>query len=75
MDILKKVGKIDNIETETDYVLVPNRNSWTDPPESVLVFTKPECYPGEGGNILFMAEHVEWFNIEEYNAQTRNLMP
>jgi prepilin-type processing-associated H-X9-DG protein len=58
-------GALADVDQWTDYVLVPNRKS-SDPGHSVLAFSKPECYPGKGGNILFVDGSVQWCNQEDY---------
>lgn len=65
-------GDMASVDTWTDYVLVPGR-SMGDAPDSVLAFSKPECFPGEGGNVLFVDGHVEWCPLERYEELTASL--
>jgi len=65
----KEPGDLDSVDEWTDYVLVPNR-SLDDPPQSVLAFSRPECYPGRGGNVLTIDGAVQWYGREEYERVT-----
>ena len=65
-------GLMADVDKWTDYVLVPNRKE-SDPPETVLAFSKPECYPGKGGNVLYVDGSVRWYNPAEYDRLTSGL--
>lgn len=65
-------GAMDQVDQWADYVLVPNRTE-SDPGDTVLAFSKPDCYPGKGGNIVFVDGHVRWCPLEEYRRLTDGL--
>ena len=67
-----KAGQMSNVDQWSDYVLVPNRLE-SDPPDAVLAFSKPGCYPGKGGTVLFVAGHVLWCPLDEYTRLTAKL--
>lgn len=62
-------GDFAAVDEWTDYVLVPNR-SQSDPADAVLAFSKPECYPGKGGNVLTVDGAVQWYRSEQYEQLT-----
>lgn len=68
----RKAGELAAVDEWADYVIVPNRKE-SDPANTVLGFSKPHCYPGKGGNILFVDGHVEWVSLDEYNKLTTGL--
>jgi prepilin-type processing-associated H-X9-DG protein len=65
----KQPGDFSSVDEWSDYTLVPNR-SQSDPSSAVLAFSKPECYPGKGGNILMVDGAVQWSEFEKYNELT-----
>jgi len=65
----KQPKDFSSVDEWSDYTLVPNR-SQADPMSAVLAFSKPECYPNKGGNVLRVDGAVRWCDIEEYNALT-----
>ena len=65
----KQPRDFSSIDEWSDYVLVPNRSE-SDPASTVLAFSKPECYPGKGGNILTVDGAVQWCEIEKYDELT-----
>jgi len=67
-----KPGEMAQVDAWSDYVLVPGRKR-DDPTDTVLAFSKAECYPGEGGNVLFVGGHVEWCELEDYESLTTGL--
>jgi prepilin-type processing-associated H-X9-DG protein len=69
----KQPGNMANVSQWTDFVLVPNRKA-TGLSDSILLFTKPECYPNGGGNILYVDGRVSIItSSDEYNRLTRGL--
>lgn len=66
-------GELSEVDQWSDYVLVPGRKE-SDPRNTVLGFSKPECYPGEGGNVLFVTGKVRWCDLEEYQRLTAGLI-
>jgi prepilin-type processing-associated H-X9-DG protein len=69
----KQPGNMANVSQWTDFVLVPNRKA-TGSSDSILLFTKPECYPNGGGNILYVDGRVSVIMLpDEYNRLTRGL--
>jgi hypothetical protein len=65
----KQPGDFSSVDEWSDYVLVPNR-SQSDPFDAVLAFTKPDCYPGKGGNVLTVDGAVRWCDLPEYDELT-----
>lgn len=65
-------GPMEQVDRWADYVLVPNRKE-SDPGDTVLAFSKPYCYPGKGGNIVFVDGHVRWCSLDEYRRLTDGL--
>jgi prepilin-type processing-associated H-X9-DG protein len=65
-------GDASNLIAWTDYVLVANRKT-SDSPDTVLAFSKPDCYHGRGGNVLFVDGHVQWCDKAEYDRLTSGL--
>jgi len=65
----KQPGSFATVDQWSDYVLVPNR-SMDDEPDTILAFTKPECYPGKGGHVLTVDGAVQWFDLREYERLT-----
>jgi hypothetical protein len=64
-------GDMMNISQWTDFVLVPNRKT-TDPSDSILLFTKPDCYhDGKGNVVLYVDMHPSIIQTDEYNRLTR----
>ena len=66
-------GAMEQVDRWTDYVLVPNRKE-SDPGDAVLAFSKPDCFPGKGGNIVFVDGHVRWWPLDEYRRLTDGLV-
>lgn len=64
-----QTGSLENVDSWSDYVLVPNLKT-TDPADSVLAFSKPNCHKANGGNVLYLDGHVAWFDKEEYDRVT-----
>lgn len=69
----RQPGAMEQVDRWSDYVLVPNRKG-SDPGDSVLAFSKPDCYPGKGGNIVFVDGHVQWCSLDEYRRLTDGLI-
>jgi len=69
-----KPGDLRSVEQWSDSVLVPNR-TLDDPADTVLAFTKPECYPGTGGYVCLVDGSANWYPLEEYQRLTAGLMP
>ncbi len=65
-------GALDQVDQWADYILVPNRKA-TDSGDTVLAFSKPDCYPGRGGTIVFVDGHVRWSPLAEYQQLTAGL--
>jgi len=65
-------GKMTEIDKWTDYVLVPNLRA-DDAGDTVLAFSKKECYGGQGGNVLFTDTSIRWCNRDEYDRLTGGL--
>lgn len=65
-----------NIDPKADYVLVTNHLAGNHQDgNNVLIFSKPECFPGKGGNVIFVAGQGKWCDLEEYNRLTKGLIP
>jgi len=62
-------GNISSVDEWSDYVLVPNRDGSASP-NNILAFSKPECYPGEGGTIVTISGAVRWCKLKEYDELT-----
>jgi prepilin-type processing-associated H-X9-DG protein len=62
-------GDLASVDTWSDYILVPNRSEG-DPGDAVLVFEKPGCHSGRGGNILTVDGAVRWCRLEDYERLT-----
>lgn len=62
-------GDLSTVNEWSDYVLVPNRSA-NDPSDGVLAFSRPECYPRKGGNVLTVDGAVQWCNLAEYEELT-----
>ena len=67
-----KPGSLSNVDSWTDYVLVPNLRTHL-PGDTVFIYTKPECYPRGGGNILFIDGSVHRCDPATYEELTANL--
>jgi len=59
-----KPGTIETVDGWTDYVYISGLSE-TNSPSEILMYCPIENHGGEGGNILFLDGHVEWFNAEE----------
>ena len=68
-----KPGELTGVDSWTDYALVANHKE-SDPPDAVMAFTKPECYPGGGGNVLFLDGSVKWCPREDYSRLTKDYL-
>jgi prepilin-type processing-associated H-X9-DG protein len=68
----KQPGAFSDVDSWTDYVLVPGLTEES-PPQSVFVFTHPDCYPNGGGNILFLDGSVQWCDPATYDELTAHL--
>jgi prepilin-type processing-associated H-X9-DG protein len=68
----REPGQMSDADEWSDYALVPGRSE-SDPADAVLAFSKPDCYPGKGGNVLFVDGHVRWCATEEYERLTADL--
>ena len=65
----KTPGEFSSLDEWSDYILVPNR-SMGDSPNAVLAFSRPDCYPDKGGNVLTVDGAVYWHDIAEYDELT-----
>jgi hypothetical protein len=66
-------GDMMTISQWTDFVLVPNRKT-SDPADSILLFTKPDCYrDGKGIVVLYVDMHPSIIRADEYNRLMRGL--
>ena len=60
-----KAGSISNVAEWTDYAFNFNVPS-NAPPDSVIGYCRAENHKNEGGNVLFVDGHVEWFTMDMY---------
>ena len=69
--------KLENMtDPKADYVVVTNNLAGNDLNENkVLIFSKPECFPGKGGNVVFASGSGKWCDLDEYNRLTKGLIP
>jgi type II secretory pathway pseudopilin PulG len=63
-------GIWEDVDSWSDYQLVTNATG-ARPNEAVRAFSKPDCYPGKGGLILFQDGHVGWQELDDYNRLTQ----
>ncbi len=68
-------GELTAVDTWSDYILVPYLKEGDHDKTVVLAFSNPDCYPGQGGNVLFADGHVVWCPLDEYRRLTQVLMP
>lgn len=62
-------GTWEDVDSWSDYQLVTNAVGER-PDEAVRAFSKPNCYPGKGGLVLFQDGHVAWQELDDYNRLT-----
>ena len=60
-------GDFEHVDLWTDYRYVHGLTEATEP-DRPLAYCRPQNHDGEGGNILFVDGHVEWFNADSDDA-------
>ena len=67
----RKTGPISQVDQWSDYIIVSNRNFGDG--QSVLIYEKPDCHKGKGGNVTMANGSSIWCNAEEYHRRTDGL--
>jgi hypothetical protein len=58
-----KPESIETVDKWTDYVYISGLTA-TSSPNAVLAYCQPKNHKGEGGNVLSVDGHIEWFNAK-----------
>lgn len=59
------------VDQWSDYIIVSNRN--LDDGQAVLIYEKPDCHKGKGGNVTLVNGSSIWCNADEYGRRTDGL--
>ncbi len=63
-------GPMALVDEWSDYALVPGRTG-EEPRDAVLAYGKPLCFPGGGGNVLYVDGSVQWHEGDDYSRRVQ----